>query len=224
MSKKLFNIMVATCGILGVAALMVSFSINPAPPTGATIPQIVVWGKQHETLILAGAWLQGIGSLLEVIFILAIIRLADAVNRLAGRVTAFAATTIMAVSLVEVSFYLSAVQGGVSGNLTLLAISLNLIQAIQHAYVIAPAPTLLIALGCVLFDSRLLPRIFSYLAIALGIILAILGFAGTFSPLQTVVDSVLTAQEVWFAAVAIMLIIRAGKVTDTILLKQQQAA
>lgn len=224
MSAKLFKIMIAICGILGVAALMVSFSINPAPPAGASIPQVVTWGRQHEMLILTGSWLQAIGSLLEVIFILAIIRLAGAANRLAGWVTAFAATTIMAVSLVEVSFYLSAVQGGVSGDLTLLAISLNLIKAIQHAYVIAPAPTLLIGLGCVLFNSRLLPRIFSYLAIALGVILAILGFVGVFSPMQQVVDYVLSAQELWFAAAAIMLIIYAGKTSDMTSLKQQQAA
>src|SRR5690242_7604781 len=109
MSLRSFHILTGLCGILGVVALMASFSINPAPPAGASIAQIVVWGKQHETLILAGAWLQGIGSLLEAIFILALVHVAGAIKLLRGWVVLFTATVIVGVSLTEVSFYISAI-------------------------------------------------------------------------------------------------------------------
>ena len=216
MSTQLFRMLVALSGILGVAALIISFSINPTPPTGATTAQIVVWGREHENLILAGSWLQAIGSFLEVVFILAIIHIAGATQRLSGWITAFAAIVIMAVSLVEVSFYLSAIQGGVNGDLTTLAVSLNLIKAIQHAYVIVPAPTILLGLGVVILNSHVFPRIFGYLALALGVIMGILGFVGTFIPLQQVIDSVLTVQEVWFAALAIS-VRKAANGAETIL-------
>ncbi|MFL5628544.1 MAG: hypothetical protein ACJ788_23430 [Ktedonobacteraceae bacterium] len=215
MSTRLFHILIAITAILGAIVLSVSFSINPAPPAGATIAQVEAWGKAHETLILAGAWLQAIGSLLEVIFILGIIVIAGATQRLAGWITAFAATVIMTVSMVEVSFYISAVQSGVSGNLNGLSISLTLIQAIQHAYVIVPAPAMLIGLGIVILESRVLPRIFGYLGLAFGVVLGVLGFVGTFTSLQQVIDYVLTAQEVWFVAAGIALIVITGKVRSS---------
>ncbi|GCE28258.1 hypothetical protein KDA_37420 [Dictyobacter alpinus] len=216
MSSRLYRIMVAICGILGVVALMASFSINPAPPAGASIAQIVVWGKEHQVLIEAGAWLQGIGSLLEVIFMLGLLQLAGATRTLAGLVTAFAATVIVGISFVEVSFYLSAIAGGVSGDMATLGVSLNLIKAIQHAYVIAPAPANLIAIGIVLYRTRLVHRVFSYIAFVLGVALVILGFIGTFTPMQNSIDIVLSVQEVWYLAIAITLIATARAVAANV--------
>lgn len=200
------RLLISIAGILGVIALMISFSINPAPPTGATLPEIVSWGKAHEGLILTGAWLQGIGSFLEIVLIIALVYLTDSMRAISGWLTVFAATTIMSISLVEVSLYLSAVQGGVSGDLPLLSISLSLIQAIQHAYVIVPAPVLLLGLGYILYTSQLLPRMISYAAFLLGGVLAILGLIGTFYPMQQVVDSVLGVQELWFLVTALALV------------------
>lgn len=221
MSIKLFRILIAVCGILGVAALMVSFSINPAPPAGATIPQIMVWGRQHQTLILAGAWLQGIGSMLEVIFMLGLLQLVGATRSLAGWIMAFAATVIVGISFVEVSFYLSAIAGGVSGDMTTLMVSINLIKAIQHAYVIAPAPANMMALGVVLLSSRMVPRVFGYLAIALGVVLGVLGLVGTFIPMQGIIDSVLSVQEIWFLALAIALIVTARKAENAVVMDKK---
>ena len=216
MSTKLFRILVASCGLIGIASLMFSFSINPAPPAGETIQQIVVWGKQHETLILVGSWLQGVGSLLEVLFFLGLLHLAGAMKSLAGWITAFAATVVVGISFVEVSLYLSAIGGGVSGDITTLSVSLNLIKAIQHAYVIAPAPAHLLAMGVVLLRSRLVPRILSYPALLLGTTVGVLGLVGTFIPLQQVIDLVLAAQEVWYAAIAITLIVQATRVSSSL--------
>nr|HET6904781.1 hypothetical protein [Ktedonobacteraceae bacterium] len=211
MSTKMFRILIAITGFIGVVALSASFAINPAPPASLTIPQVVAWGKEHEVLIQAGAWLQAFGSLLEVIFILAILHITGALSRFMGLIAAASAVLIMGVSLVEVSFYLNAIAGGVSGDLATLAVSLNLIKSIQHAYVIAPAPALLLALGGVIITSHLFPRFLGYLGLAFGVALGILGFIGTFIPLQQIIDDVLTAQEVWFAILAILLALTVRK-------------
>lgn len=224
MSTRLFRTLIALTGFIGVAALMFSFSINPGPPAGATIPQIMAWGKANENLILAGAWFQAFGSLLNVIFILALIHMSDAGQKLSGWITAFAAIVIMGVSLVEVSFYISAIESGVAGDMTALSISLYLIKAIQHAYVIVPAPTLLIGLGIVLLNARLFPRAFSYIFIAFGLVMGILGLIGTFVPMQGIIDSVLAAQEVWFAITAIVLAVNARKVENGKTVNEQRSA
>lgn len=43
--------LLATLGFIGIVALSASFAINPGPPAGATLPQIMVWGKQNQVLI-----------------------------------------------------------------------------------------------------------------------------------------------------------------------------
>ncbi|GCE21673.1 hypothetical protein [Dictyobacter kobayashii] len=165
-------------------------------------------------MILASSWLQAIGSLLNVIFILALVSMSGAINRLAGWLTALGGVVVLCISLVEVSLYISSVQSVISGNLTALSVSLILNQAIQHAYVLVPAPLIMLGLGAIILDTRLLPRIFGYLALAFGIAMGVLGIFGLFMPLQAVIDMVLTGQEVWFAAVAIAIALGATKAIE----------
>ena len=155
MSTWSFRILLAIVGFIGIVALSVSFAINPGPPAGASISQISVWGIQHERLIEAGAWLQIVGSFLQLVLILGILYTTDAIRRFGGMITAAAVVLIMGVSLVESSFYLSAIAGGVSGDAATLTMSLNLIKAIQHAYSIIPAPVLDAGLGIVILSSPL---------------------------------------------------------------------
>jgi hypothetical protein len=196
----------AACGILGVLALVASFNVNPGPPANASIAQIVEFGKQYRDSILVGAWLQGIGSLLNVVFVLALVHLAGYADRFLGRLTLLAGVTILNVSLVEIAFYLTAVQSGESGDLGALATSLQLIKGVQHVFLIAPA--LLLPVGLAIIGSTVLPRIFGLLAVTLGVTLEILGFVGLFSALQSVIDVVLIVQEVWMLAAAVALLAR----------------
>lgn len=205
MSERLARTLAAIVGILGVVTLVGSFMINPSPPPGLTLAQIVEFGGQHRDTIVIGGWLQGIGSLLNVIFVLAIVHLAGFGQRFAGRITLLAGATILNVSLVEIAFYLSAIQSGESGDLTAMATSLQLIKAVQHVFLIAPA--LLLPVGFAILGSRLLPRILGYLGIALGVALEIFGLVGLFNVLQPVIDVVLIVQEVWMLAAAIALVV-----------------
>src|SRR5215469_15561944 len=109
---------------------------------------------------------------LIVLFALALVHLAGATLRLAGWMTFFGATVLMAVSLIEITFYISAVN---FDPVMMPSISLRLIYAVQHLYFIVAAPTLFLPLGIVLVSSRILPPLFGYLALVLAACFAALG-------------------------------------------------
>jgi hypothetical protein len=202
----------AACGVVGTVTLIGSFFLNPSPPATLTTAQLVDWAVQHHTTIVLGSWLQGIGSLLSVLFVLALVHLAGATHRFAGWATLLAGAAILLVSLVEVTFYLSAAEAAVTGDVVTGTISNALIKAVQHVFLIAPA--LLLPLGVVLLGSRLLPRALAYLALALGAILQALGLVGLFGVLQPVIDVLLIVQGLWFLAAAVALLVRPMPTSD----------
>jgi len=212
MSIKLFRLLIALCGIAGVIMLIISFSINPGPPSNATSAQLTAFGNQYYTSILWGSWLQAVGPLLNVLFAFAIVCLAGATTRLAGWMTMFGGTILMMVSLVEITFYMSALN---SIPATMGLTSLDLIHAVQHLYFIVAAPALFLPLGVVILGSNVLPRVFGYLAVVLGAAFAILGIVTLYSlTLPTVVLAFAGLQTLWWLAAAITLIVRSGTASD----------
>jgi hypothetical protein len=212
MTTYQFRLLAAVCGIIGPVTLVSSFFINPAPPVDASVAQLAEFAHRHYSTIVLGGWLQGMGSLLIVIFALALVHLAGATHWFSGWLTLLAGANILMVSLVEITFYLGAVQGAASGDQASGLASDNLRRAVQHVFLIAPA--LLLPLGVVVACSRLLPLALAYLALALGAGLQILGLVGLFHMLQPVIDVVLIVQGVWFIAAAILLIARPAKVSE----------
>jgi hypothetical protein len=199
-----FQIAAGLCGIFGATTLVSSFVMNPAPPAEFSVSQLRDFAVQHHNGIVIGAWLQGMGSLLLVLFAIAVVHLAGATHTFAGWVTLLAGATILMVSLVEISFYLGAVQAAEAGDLTSGMVSNALIKAVQHVFLIAPA--LLLPLGAVLLGARILPRLFAYLALAIGATLQIFGLVGLFGALQPIIDDVLIVQALWFVAAGVALI------------------
>ena len=205
MSPTMPRIVAGICGILGAVALVSSFLMNRAPPAGFSVAQLRDFATEHHNSIVFGAWLQGIGSMLLVLFAIALVHLAGATHQFAGWITLLAGATILMVSLVEITFYLGAVQSAEIGDLTSGAVSNALIKAVQHVFLIAPA--LLLPLGVVLLGSRVLPRAFAYLALAIGTTLQIFGLVGLLGVLQPVIDDVLIVQALWFVAAGFALMI-----------------
>jgi len=199
-----FRIVAGLCGIFGAVALVSSFVMNPAPPAEFTVSQLRDFAVQHHVGIVFGAWLQGMGSLLLVLFAIAVVHLAGATHQFAGWITLLAGATILMVSLVEITFYLGAVRAAEAGDLTSETVSNALIKAVQHVFLIAPA--LLLPLGAVLLGSSILPRAFAYLALAIGATLQIFGLVGLFGVLQPIIDDVLIVQALWFVAAGVALI------------------
>jgi hypothetical protein len=212
MTTRQFRLLAALSGIIGPVTLVASFVMNPAPPPDASVADLAEFARRHYNTIVLGGWLQGMGSLLIVIFALALVHLAGATHWFSGWLTLLAGATILMVSLVEITFYLGAVQGAVGGDQPSGLASDNLRRAVQHVFLIAPA--LLLPLGAVLARSRLLPLLFAHVGFGLGAGLQVLGLAGLFHILQPVIDVLLFVQCFWFIVAAILLIARPTKVPD----------
>ena len=206
MSSRWFRILSALAAIVGVVMLIASFNVNPGPPPDATAEQIIAFGREYYALILWGAWLQTVGPLLIVTFAFALVIVAGATNRLAGWMTLFGGTILMVVSLVEVTFYLSAT---FSTAVASAEISLALIHAVQHLYFVVAAPALFLPLGLVILGTSVIARAFGYLAIALGAAFAVIGVATLMTPvLPGTVQAFAGVQAVWWLAAAIDLLVR----------------
>ena len=203
----------ALSGIIGPVILVASFIINPAPPADYTPSQLRDFAVRHHNGIVLGGWLQGMGSLLIVLFALALVHFANATHRLAGWVTLLAGASVLMVSLVEITFYLGAVQATEAGDIGAALASNNLIKAVQHVFLIAPV--LLLPLGVVLLGSDVLPRAFAHSALVMGATLQVLGLAGLFNALQSVIDVMLILQSLWFVAAAVTLLVRGSRPTST---------
>lgn len=107
-SMRSFCILNGLGGVVGVVLISVSFNINPGPPAGASSAELIKFGQQHYASVLWGAWLQAVGPVLIVLFAFSLVHLAGATQRLSAWMTFFGATTLMAVSLIEITFYISA--------------------------------------------------------------------------------------------------------------------
>jgi hypothetical protein len=194
------------CGIIGVIMLVVSFNINPGPPEGASYEQLIAFGHQYYASILWGAWLQTIGPFLIILFAFSLVFLSGAGQTLSGWMVFFGAGVLMTISLIEITFYIAVLfkdppQGSLFG--------LNIIYAVQHLYFIIGAPAVFIPLGIVLRNSNVLPRLFSWLAIGMGIFFGILGIVFLFHLILPVwVTAIAGIQAFWWLASSIIVVVR----------------
>ena len=219
MTVRLSRILIALCGILGTALLGtyfgVGFSMGLAQlPPDVTTAQVVSVATQYHNMWFLGAWLQATGSLLSVVFFLALVHRAGGAVRLAGLLTILGSAVLLAVVLIEGVFTIDLAQAAVNGHQLTSLTSFDVMTVFTHIYPIAPAPLIFLALGTTLLGSRLLPRVFGYLAIALGSAFEVVGLVGLFTtPVLTLV--VLTLQSLWVVAAAIALLVGTGKASDT---------
>lgn len=133
-----------------------------------------------------------------------------AANRLAGWMTLFGATALMTVSLIEVTFYAAALWDDPP---MLPSISMRLIYAVQHLYFVVGAPALFLPLGIVIVGSRVLPRMFGYLAFAIAAAFAAAGIVFLLTlRLSDAVTELGAIQPLWWLAAAVTLMVRSGKI------------
>jgi hypothetical protein len=218
MSAQLSRILIALCGILGTLLLGlyfgVGFSIGLAQlPPDATMAQVVSVATQYHNLWFLGTWLQATGSLLSVVFFLALVQRAGATTRLAGLLTIVGSAVLLAVVLIEGVFTLDLAQAAVNGHQVTSLTSFDIMTVFTYIYPIVPAPVIFLALGTILLGSGLLPRVFGFLAFGLGIAFAVVGLVALFTtPILTIV--VLSLQALWVLAAAITLLVQAGTAFD----------
>lgn len=212
--RRRFRVLSGLSGIIGVVLLVTSFAINNGgPPPDATYQELVKFVQQNYGKVLWGAWLQAVGPVLIVLFAFALVHLAGATERLAGWMTFFGATILMIVSLMEVTFYISALSLDPAN---MPSISLKLISAVQHLYFIVAAPALFLPLGIVLVSSRILPRLFGHLALVLATLFSALGVIFLLRlTLPSAVQALGGVQALWWLAAAITLIVHGEEIPST---------
>jgi hypothetical protein len=202
----------AICGITGVLMLTAHFLIpGNVPPDSASLARIAAFAREHRDVLLISAWLQVTGAILYVVFILAVVHLAGAGQRFAGRIVALAAAILVGLTLLDSAMIISAVQSAAHGQNETLRISFDLIggpgnDAVGRSFLIAPA--ILLPLGFVILQTRLLPRSYGWIAIAFGTASQGLGLLGLFSNVAfaDVNPAVLALENLWLIAVAVTLI------------------
>jgi hypothetical protein len=213
-SDRRFCMLSGLSGVAGVVLLIISFAINNGPPPDPSSADLVKFGQQHFASILWGAWLQAVGPVLIVLFAFALVHLAGATLHLAGWMTFFGATILMMVSLIEITFYISAMNLDPA---IMPSISLRLIYAVQHLYFIVAAPALFLPLGIVLVSSQILPRLFGYLALVLAACFATLGVVFLLHlTLPGPVTAFAAVQALWWVTAAVTLIVRGGKIPNSV--------
>lgn len=212
LSTRSYRLIGGLAGIVGVILLGLSFAINAGPPENASSAELIKFARENYSHILWGAWMQAVGPVLIILFALCLVHLAAAAERLAGWMTLFGATVLMTVSLIEITFYMSALHADPE---LLPFISLKLISAVQHLYFMIAAPALFFPLGIVLLGSPVLPRLFGYLALLLAVVFESLGviFLLTLT-LPAAVTAVAGVQALWWLAAAITLVVQSRKSDD----------
>ena len=216
MSQRLYILMIALSGIFGIVFLGIYFGVGSviglaSLPPGASTGQVLHVATQYHDVWLFGAWVQAIGSLLSVIFFLGLVQLSGAATRLSGMLTLLGSAVLLGVVLIEGVFTMDLAQAAADGHQATSVSSFDLMTVFAHIYPIVPAPLIFLSLGTILLGVSLLPRIFAYLALALGCLYVIVGLVGLFTtPILTLVP--LGLQSVWILAAALVLASRSRKV------------
>jgi hypothetical protein len=211
-----------TCGIVGVLLILESFRINQGPPLTASDAAFIAYAGTHATPVLVGSFMQLAGPALIIAFALTLVSLAGGERRASGLVTIFGAGALMTTSMLEVTCYI----GGLFVNPPDLPRIANTFgYAVQHLYFFVAAPALFLPLGVVLLESRVLPKTYAWLAVALGVTFAALGFATVdrlvLPPLVTAFAAI---QALWWLAASVTLIRRSGRIAAEIGSRRQIAA
>lgn len=210
--KQWFCILSALSGILGVVMLIVSFSINTGPPPGISGPDLIRFAAQSYRSVLWGAWLQAVGPIFVVLFAFALVHLCGADRRLSGWMTLFGATALMTVNLMEITFYICALFTTPAG---MTEVCIRLVESVQHLYFIVSAPAVFLPLGIVLINSRLIPRVIGYLALALGGTFALVGMGSLLTlALPPSITSLGGIQALWWLAAAFSLLFRNRRIVQ----------
>ncbi|HLI07167.1 MAG TPA: hypothetical protein VKV40_11420 [Ktedonobacteraceae bacterium] len=216
MSAQFSRILIGLSGIFGTILLGayfgVGFSIGLAQlPASAPLAQVISAGTQYRDLWFLGTWLQATGSLLSVIFFLALVQRAGKTTRMAGLLAILGSTVLLAVVLLEGVFTMDLAQAATDGHQMAALSSFDVMTVFTYIYPIVPAPLIFLALGTILLRTRVLPLAYGYVALGLGVAFEIVGLIGPFTTsILTLV--VLSLQGLWAFAAAIAWLAGAGRI------------
>lgn len=186
----------------------VGFSLGLAQlPANAPNADILKAVTENRDAWYLGAWLQATGSMLSIVFFVALVFEANALTKLSGILTVVGSTTLLTVVLIEGAFTIDLAQAAANGRDAVSLTSFDLMTVFTHIYPLAPAPLIFLSLGMVLLSSNVLPRGFAYTAFVLGIAFLIAGLISLFT-IPWLVLVVLVLQSIWGLGAALAYLLR----------------
>jgi len=219
MSNRSFLIPIAISGILGECFLGIYFSGILVPNNFATalvsVTQLSDLVTKHRSAIFLDAWLMGTGSFLSVIFYLGLVYISGAITRFSGLLTIIASAAMLAVALVDVTFMVEAANAAILGHADTTKVAFDFIagggEAFDYTFIFGPAPMLITSIGIVLLRSAIIPRMFGYAAIVVGVMFFIAGLLSIFYPnagaITATFEIVQLSRVIWVLTSAIFILI-----------------
>ncbi len=209
--RNLNRVFASACGLVGTIALTLYFSAPynwlPLPLPNASADQVFTFGNKYHTAILLDTWLQQFGTILTVLFAMALVHLAGTAKTFAGRLTLFTCTVITSLSLAEGTFALGATQASINGHPQAALACYELTNVFVHIFLLAPS--LFLMLGFALKGTNILPKFYIVTAIVLGLLFQSLGIIALFNDkFLLVVIGVLMIQNLWTIAASITLLVQ----------------
>ena len=216
MTPARFRRLVAGAGILGPVALAIYF-VAPFlvnwPMGNVTSEQLTNFAGHNRSIFFLGAWFQGVGSMLSVLFFIGIVYLARATTGFAGLVAIAASAVLLGLSLVEGAFLMTVPLAVASGHAATAQATFDLSTiSFVHVFPIVPVPAVLFSVGAVILGSKILPRSLGTAALAIGGTFEIVGFAALFNDAFVIpIIGLLVIDELWIIAAAFSLLWVAGE-------------
>jgi hypothetical protein len=200
----------AVFGLLG-PLLLVAYFVAPFllswPLAGGTPDQLTAYALKHQTTFYAGAWLQTTGTLLCVVFFVALVRLARVESSLAGMLVLVGSACLLTVVVIESALTVAVPIAAADGDAATVSTTFTLVNGVfVRVFPLAPSSATYIALGLVLLSSDVVHRWFGYAALAIGIAFEIAGAAAVFVGAIAIVLAVLgVGQAIWVISAAVAL-------------------
>lgn len=200
----------AVSGVAGTLALVAYFAA-PAflswPFAGASPAKLTTYALDHQSLFYAGAWLQSTGTLLSVIFFLALVRTTRAGGSLAATIVIVTAASLLSIVLVESAFLVAVPMAATAGDTATVATTFALSNGVfVRVFPLAPSSATYVALGWTLLSPGPLHRAFGFVAMAIGATFELGGLVAVIWSQAVFVLAVLAAaQALWVAAAAVAL-------------------
>jgi hypothetical protein len=178
--------------------------VNPGPSTSDTTPQLVAYGLNHQTALTVGGWLQVTGTVLTVIFAISIVVFARQTSTLQGVLIFLGSAILVAVNLSELTAY----KVLATGHFSTARAAVDVISGVQLGYSIVAAPVIFGALGYLLLETEILPRVFGYLALGLGLIFWVCGLITVVTSIQGFINVLSAVQGLWWLSAGVFIAVR----------------
>ncbi len=213
----------AISGICGQLALGVYYSGILIPEQSGmsnfTMPKLKEFIVHYRVAIFCDAYLQAIGTLLSVIFFIGLVYLSGSGRRFAGWMVLITSSVILSIALIDVTFTVAAVNTALAGHTDTMRMAVDFItgstEAFDYTFLFVPAPLLIISLAVVTLASKVLPGIFGYSAILIGIAFIVIGIFSLSNTLAgfggIAFEIVQLIQVIWVLASAVFILICSQK-------------